>query len=216
MQGVLEKPADVAACLADRQSPSPVSFASVIGELGKSMGGRRQIRADLVGLGIAICADGIVEKVGADRRERRFLPRKRLLNAICVQGGRVAAVGRVLDRRPRRRCGSGAQMVSGGRQLLSPTVTQAAQGREHFRVGVRSAIEPARVATLAIPRHGTSLPAGQGRRLDEHLHRTIVAEADHLAEIAGAVLVWLTARRVSHPAPRSPTRPTGRLRVASA
>jgi predicted anti-sigma-YlaC factor YlaD len=39
----------------------------------------------------------------------------------------------------------------------------------------------------------------------------IMAEADHLAEVVGAVLVWLTARSVSHPAPRR--RPTGHLRV---
>jgi predicted anti-sigma-YlaC factor YlaD len=30
----------------------------------------------------------------------------------------------------------------------------------------------------------------------------IMAETDHLTEIVGAVLVWLTARSVSHPAPR--------------
>jgi hypothetical protein len=30
----------------------------------------------------------------------------------------------------------------------------------------------------------------------------IMAETDHLTEIVGAVLVWLTARSVRHPAPR--------------
>ena len=42
----------------------------------------------------------------------------------------------------------------------------------------------------------------------------ILAEVDHLAEIAGAVLVGLTAHRVSHPTPRHPGRPTGHLHVA--
>jgi predicted anti-sigma-YlaC factor YlaD len=40
----------------------------------------------------------------------------------------------------------------------------------------------------------------------------IMAETDHLTEIIGAVLVWLTARSVSHPAPRA--RPTSHLHVA--
>lgn len=40
----------------------------------------------------------------------------------------------------------------------------------------------------------------------------IMAETDHLTEVVGAVLVWLTARSVSHPAPRP--RPTGHLHVA--
>jgi predicted anti-sigma-YlaC factor YlaD len=40
----------------------------------------------------------------------------------------------------------------------------------------------------------------------------IMAETDHLTEIIGAVLVWLTARSVSHPTPRP--RPAGHLHVA--
>jgi hypothetical protein len=40
----------------------------------------------------------------------------------------------------------------------------------------------------------------------------IMAETDHLTEIVGAVLVWLTAHSVSHPTPRP--RPTGHLHVA--
>jgi predicted anti-sigma-YlaC factor YlaD len=40
----------------------------------------------------------------------------------------------------------------------------------------------------------------------------IMAETDHLTEIVGAVLVWLTARSVSHPTPRP--RPTAHLHVA--
>jgi predicted anti-sigma-YlaC factor YlaD len=39
----------------------------------------------------------------------------------------------------------------------------------------------------------------------------ILAEVDHLAEIAGATLVWLTARRVSHP----PARTVGKVRLAT-
>jgi hypothetical protein len=41
----------------------------------------------------------------------------------------------------------------------------------------------------------------------------IMAETDHLTEIAGAVLVWLTARSVSHPTTPRP-RPTSHLHVA--
>jgi predicted anti-sigma-YlaC factor YlaD len=40
----------------------------------------------------------------------------------------------------------------------------------------------------------------------------IMAETDHLTEIVGAVLVWLTARSVSHPTPRP--RPAAHLHVA--
>jgi hypothetical protein len=39
----------------------------------------------------------------------------------------------------------------------------------------------------------------------------ILAEVDHLAEIAGAVLVWLTAHRVSHP----PAGSAGSVRLAT-
>ena len=42
----------------------------------------------------------------------------------------------------------------------------------------------------------------------------ILAEADHLAEISGALLVWLTAHRISHRPARHPVRSTGHLHVA--
>jgi hypothetical protein len=42
----------------------------------------------------------------------------------------------------------------------------------------------------------------------------ILAEADHLTEIASALLVWLNARRVSHPSGRNPACSIGALRVA--
>ena len=98
VQCVFEEPADVAACLADRQPPRPRADAGVIGELGQSMCGLRQLVAHLVGVGVAVGADGMVDDVFADRWVRRLVARERLLDAEGVQGGDITAVGGVLDR----------------------------------------------------------------------------------------------------------------------
>lgn len=42
----------------------------------------------------------------------------------------------------------------------------------------------------------------------------ILAEADHLPEIIGALLVWLTAHHLSHPHHRAPARTATHLRIA--
>ncbi len=81
---MLEQPPDITACLTDGQSPRPVADAGVIGELGKSMCGHRQLIAHLLGVSIAVGADRIVDYVIADRWECRLILREGLLNAVGV------------------------------------------------------------------------------------------------------------------------------------
>ena len=126
MQGVLEQPPNIAAHVTDSEATIPTIDARVVGELGESIGGVGQLVADLAGVSAAGTTHGVVDDVVADRWEGRLVHRQRLLDAVGVQAGDVAAVDGVLDRRPCRRGGSRAQVAAGGGQLRLPPLPEAA------------------------------------------------------------------------------------------
>ena len=105
------------------------------------------------GVGTTPCTVGIAQPGHRDRGERRLIPRQRLLDAVRMQPGDVAAVRGVLDRGPLRGCGPAAQVATGGRQLQPPALAEGAQGLEQPGVDVRRPVEATGVTVLVDPLH---------------------------------------------------------------
>ena len=157
VQGVLEQAPDIASRLTNGQPSSPGRDARIVGEFREPDSSRRQLPDHLVGVGIAVGAGGLVGDVVADRWEGRLGAGESLLDTVGVQRCHVSAVGGVLDRRPRPGCRSCAEANVGRHQLETPALAQRPQGLKQVHVGVRGAVEAARITLLVNPRHASSL-----------------------------------------------------------
>ena len=104
-------------------------------------------------ISVGVGAGSRVELVVGDIGERGLGARQCLFHTVGVQHRDVAAVRRVLDRRPCIWLGSLTQVAAGIRELTTPAAAERSQRREQRGVVEHVTIETARLAALVFGPH---------------------------------------------------------------
>ena len=153
VQGMLEQPTHVAASCANGEAPSPCVEPGVLGDLRQALGCCCQRVDDGLWISVGVGGGNPVELVVGDIGERGLGVRQWLFHTVGVQHCDVAAVRRVLDRRPCIWLGSLTQVAAGIRELTTPAAAERSQRREQRGVVENVTIETARLAALVFGPH---------------------------------------------------------------
>jgi hypothetical protein len=173
---MLDQATHVASGFSDGDAARPRVDAGIVGESGEAFRGDFERLQNLVWIGVGVPHGRGIDQIVSDGREGRFISSQRLLDAVRVERGDVAAVRRVLDGGPRLWLGTRAELGASGDELLAPALWERSQRVEQCRIGVHGAVEAACLATLMLTRHRTSLPQSPSVVSERWV---VLAEVDH-------------------------------------